>query len=129
MFGSVAQIGTFIFEGVFGLFAAYAAYSLFSWTPPAVAKSREAMRLPRWFWLLAGTVATIGAVGLLVGLMNPLVGALAAVWMVCYFVVAIGLHIVKKSLGDIAPAIVFLALAIGLTALRWGDLAPVLHTL
>jgi hypothetical protein len=126
---SVIHIGTLIFEGLFGVFAAYAAYSLFSWTPPAVAKSREAMNLPRWFWLLAGTVATLGAIGLFVGFVVPSVAGLAAVWMTCYFLVAIGLHVVKHSLGDIAPAIVFLALSVGLTALRWGDLAPVLHAL
>lgn len=126
---SVIHIGTLIFEGVFGLFAAYASYSLFAWTPPAIAKAREAMNMPRWFWLLAGTVAAIGAIGLFAGFLNPLVGALGAVWMVCYFVVATGLHVAKRSLNDIAPAIVFLVLAIGLTALLWGDLTPVLHAL
>ena len=85
--------------------------------------------MPKWFWLLAGTVAAIGAIGLFAGLVNPLVGALAAVWMVCYFIVAASVHVLRNSLGDIAPAIVFLVLAVGLTALRWGDLAPVLHLL
>lgn len=124
MFGSVVQIGTLIFEGLFGLLTAYTAYTLFAWTPPAITKARDAMRLPRWFWLLAGTVATIGAVCLLTGLVVPVVGALAAIWMIAYFVVATGVHVVRNSMGDIAPAIVFLVLAIGLTALRWSDLAP-----
>lgn len=129
MFGSVTHIGALIFEGVFGLFTAYAAYSLFAWTPPAMAKTREELHLPRWFWILAGIVAAIGAAGLFTGLANPLVGALAAVWMVAYFVVASLVHITRNDIGNIAPALVFLVLAAGLTALRWSDLSPVLHLL
>lgn len=124
--GNLIYIATLIFEGVFGLFTAYAAYSLFMWTPPAIAKAREAMGMPRWFWLLAGTVAVIGAGALFVGLVEPVIGALAALWMVAYFIVASTLHIARNDLGNIAPALVFLVLAIGLAALRWGDLTPAL---
>jgi len=126
MASSVVQIGTLIFEGVFALFTVYAAYSLFTRTPPALAKQREAMRLPRWFWLLAGTVATIGAAGLFTGLVNPLVGGLAAVWMVCYFIVAALVHITRNAVRDIAPALVFLAISAALVAVHWSDLAPLL---
>lgn len=120
------HVAILIFEGLFGLFTAYAAYSLFAWTPPALAKAREALNIPRWFWLLAGTVATIGAAGLFIGIVAPVIGALAALWMVAYFIVASTLHIARNDLGNIAPALVFLALAILLAALRWGDLTPAL---
>ena len=85
---SLLQIATLLFEALLGLFSAYTAYSLFAWTPPSLAKAREALHYPRWYWVLAGCVATIGALGLLVGLFLPVIGALAAAWMVAYFVVA-----------------------------------------
>jgi hypothetical protein len=58
-------------EALLGLLSAYAAYSLFTWTPASMAKAREALHSPRWYWMLAGCVATIGAIGLLVGLFFP----------------------------------------------------------
>ena len=124
--GNLIHIATLVFEGVFGVFTLYAAYSLFMWTPPTLAKAGEAMGMPRWFWLLAGTVATVGAAALFTGLVDPVVGALAALWMVAYFVVASMLRIARNDLGNIAPALVFLALAILLAALRWSDLTPAL---
>lgn len=126
MLTTVIHIGTLILEAIFGVFSAYVAYSLFAWTPPALAKAREALLLPRWFWLLAGTVATLGAAGLFVGLVAPAVGAVAAFWMVAYFIVASLTHLLRNDARNIAPALVFLVVAIGLAALRWGDLAPII---
>lgn len=125
----IAHIGTLIFEGLYGLLMAYITYTIFAWTPPAIVKAREALRLPRWFWSLAGVVALIGAVGLLVGLFSPLIGALAAVWMVCYFIVASLTHVVRNDLRNVGMPIFFLLLSVGLTALLWGNLAPALHLL
>ena len=129
MVSSIAHIGTLIFEGLYGLLMVYTTYTIFAWTPPMVTKARDLLRLPRWFWVLAGCVALIGAVGLLAGLFSPLVGALAAVWMVCYFIVASLVHIVRNDLRNIATPFVFLVLAAGLTYLLWGNLSPVLHML
>lgn len=118
------HIVTLVFEGVAGLFSAYAAYSLFTQTPPSVAKAREALHYPRWYWMLAGVVATIGAIGLLVGLAVPVVGAAAAVWMVAYFIVAMLTHIIRLDMVSLPMPLLFLAIYAGLTALLWNDLAP-----
>lgn len=118
------HIVTLVFEGVAGLFSAYAAYSLFTQTPPSVAKAREALHYPRWYWMLAGVVATIGAIGLLVGLAIPVVGAAAAVWMVAYFIVAMLTHIIRLDMVSLPMPLLFLAIYAGLTALLWNDLAP-----
>lgn len=45
---SILQIVTLVLEAILGLFTAYAAYSLFTSTPPSVAKMREALHFPRW---------------------------------------------------------------------------------
>jgi DoxX-like protein len=126
---SLLQIVKLLFEALLGLFSAYAAYSLFAWTPPSVAKAREALHYPRWYWFLAGCMATIGAIGLLVGLFFPVIGELAAVWMVAYFVVATFTHLLRKDFAGFAMPIIFLLLPLGLLVLRWAELAPILATL
>jgi uncharacterized membrane protein YphA (DoxX/SURF4 family) len=123
---SVLQIVTLVLEAILGLFTAYAAYSLFTWTPPSVAKMREALHFPRWYWALAGFVATVGAIGLFAGLAFPPVAALAALWMVAYFVVATSTHLVRKDFASLGMPLLFLAIFVGLLVLRWPDATPVL---
>lgn len=107
-----------------GLFTAYAAYTLFAWTPPMVTKARDALRYPRWWWVLAGFVATLGAIGLFVGLFIPLVGVIATVWMMAYFVVATLSHLVRKDWATFVQPLLFLAIFVVLLWLRWADAAP-----
>ncbi len=123
---SLLLIVTLLFEALLGLFSAYAAYSLFAWTPASLAKAREALHYPRWYWALAGCIATIGTLGLLVGLFIPVIGALAAAWMVAYFVVATFTHLLRKDFAGFAMPLIFLILPLGLLVLRWADLASIL---
>jgi len=126
---SLLQIVTLVFEALLGLLTAYSAYSLFAWTPASIAKAREALHYPRWYWLLAGCMATIGAVGLLVGLFFPIIGILAAVWMVAYFVVATFTHLLRKDFAGFVMPLIFLLLPLGLLALRWAEVASKLVAL
>lgn len=64
---------------------------LFRWTPASIAKARDALHIARWFWLLAGVVATIGA-------------ALT--------------HITHHDMANIAMPLIFLAIFVALAALR-----------
>jgi DoxX-like protein len=123
---SILQIVTLVLGALLGLFTAYAAYSLFTSTPPSVAKMREALHFPRWYWVLAGFVATFGAIGLLAGLVFPTVGALAALWMIAYFVVATFTHLVRKDFANLGMPALFLAIFVGLLVLRWSDVTPLL---
>lgn len=123
---SIQHIATLVLEGLLGLFSAYAAYSLFTSTPPSVAKAREALRYPRWYWLLAGCVASAGAIGLFVGLVVPVIGAVAAAWMVAYFIVAMLTHLVRLDLKSLGMPLVFLLIFGGLLLLRWSDARPIL---
>lgn len=124
---SIGHIAALVLEGFLGLFFAYAAYTLFAWTPPSVTKARDALRYPRWWWVLAGVVATIGAAGLLVGLGVAEVGALAALWGCAYFAVASLSHLARGDVrGFFLYPLTFLILCVVLVALRWIELAPVL---
>lgn len=123
---SFLQIATLVVEALLGVLSAYAAYTLFAWTPPMITKARDALHYPRWYWVLAGIAATIGALGLFVGLWFPVVGAGAAVWMVAYFVVATLTHLIRKDLATLGMPLLFLVICLGLTALRWGDAKPLL---
>ena len=115
-----------VFEALLGAFSAYAAYSLFTRTPPMVAKARDALHYPHWYWVLAGIMATVGAIGLFVGLGIPVVGAVAAMWMVAYFVVATLTHLVRKDLAGFGTPLFFLVPFAGLTALLWANATPAL---
>lgn len=123
---SVLHIVALVLEGLMGALTAFAAYSMITSKPASIAKAHEALNYPGWFWLVAKMVATIGAVGLFAGLVYPAVGAAAALWMVAYFIVATGAHVVRKDMTNLGMPIAFLVLAVGLFALRWGDATPVL---
>lgn len=123
---SIGHIAALVLEGLLGLFIAYAAYTLFAWTPPSITKARDALQYPRWWWVLAGVMATIGAAGLLVGLGAPEAGALAALWGCAYFAVAGLSHLVRGDVRGFTYPLTFLILCVILMALRWTDLAPVL---
>jgi len=123
---TVLPIVALALEALLGVFTLYAAYSLFTMTPPAMAKQRAALHYPGWYWKLAGVVATIGAIGLLVGLVVPSVGAAAAVWMVCYFIVATFTHLLRGDIASLGMPITFLVICAGLVALRWSDATSIL---
>jgi hypothetical protein len=90
----------------------------------------EVVRMPRWYTLLAGVLLTIGVVGLLVGLMFPVVGGLALLWMVAYFVVGTLTHVVcRDKLANVSLPLVFLVVFAALSALRWAELTPLLSSL
>jgi hypothetical protein len=68
-------------------------------------------------------MATIGALGLLVGLIFPIIGVLAASWMVAYFVVATFTHLLRRDFAGFMMPLIFLLLPLGLLALRWAEFA------
>lgn len=66
---------------------------------------------PKWIPLL-GALKAAGALGLAAGLMGvPLVGTAAAAGLTLFFVGAVALHVRRRMLRNIAPPLVFLAMA------------------
>jgi uncharacterized membrane protein YphA (DoxX/SURF4 family) len=115
------NVATFILQAILGLLMAFAAYSLFARTPDFIAQQRDALNYPSWYWLLAGVMATISAIALLVGLFNATIGGFAALWTVAYFIIAALTHASRTDWANIAPPIICLLLAVLLLWLRWDD--------
>lgn len=124
--GGVVAVVARVLEGLLGLFMVYAVYLNFSNSPLLVKRWTES-GMPRWYTRLAGALGAIGALALLVGVVVPVVGALAALWMVAYFIVATLTHVVVRDpFTTISIPLVFLVIAVGIAVLRWADAATLL---
>jgi len=115
---------TLTLQTLLGLFMVYTTYTLFAWTPELVTKSRDALNYPREFWLLAGVLAAISAITLLIGLFIPVVGAFGALWTVIYFVVASASHVIRADWANFYLPLIFLLPFALLAWLRWDDAKP-----
>jgi hypothetical protein len=112
-------------QALLGLFMLYTTYTLFAWTPEVITKSRDALNYPRWYWVLAGVLALISAVTLLVGLFIPVLGAFGALWTVAYFIVAIATHMLRADWANFYVPLIFLVPFALLAWLRWDDAKPI----
>jgi DoxX-like family len=119
------SIATLALEALLGLFTVFVVYAQAT-KMPAVVKPREKLHYPQWYWNLATVLATIGAVGLLVGLFVPLVGAAAALWMTAYFAVAALTHLSRGDVQGSVMGLMSLVITVGLVVLRWADVAALL---
>ena len=112
-------------QALLGLFMAFTAYTFYGPAPAAVTAARSALNLPGWYTTLAGVLALISAVALLVGLFVPVLGAFGAIWTMVYFIVATATHLL---LGDFVnfyiPLVLFVLCAL-LVWLRWDDAKPI----
>ena len=112
------------------MFAAYltvtllaAAANIFSATCDFVRYKQVSIAMARagvpesWMTTL-GILKAAGALGLLVGINLPLVGAAAAIGLTLFFIAAIIIHVRARD-HSFGPAIVFLLLAAGALALRF----------
>ena len=68
-----------------------------------------------------GTLKAAGALGLLVGIRLPVVGAAAAIGLILFFVGAIIVHLRARDYS-LGPALFFLLLAIGALVLRVAEI-------
>jgi hypothetical protein len=75
-------------------------------------------RVPHSWWPWLGTVKAAGAAGLLVGLVVPRIGVLAAIGLVLYFAGAVGTVIRARFYAHIPYPLVFVAPVVAALALR-----------
>ncbi len=115
-----------VIEALLGLYMAFDAYSLLTMSVPIMTQPLLALHYPGWYLQLAGAIAALGALGLLVGLVIRPVGAAATLWMVCYFIVATFTHLLKGDVKDLVLPLPFLVISALLVMLRWGDVAALL---
>ncbi|MGW6290900.1 DoxX family protein [Streptomyces sp. NPDC055107] len=115
-----SEVTMFIAYAVAGVLLAFAlgASSVLTFTRnEAITASMGKVGVPgTWFPWLASLKAA-GALGLLVGLGVPLIGAAAAVGVVLYFIGAVVTHLRVKDY-EIAPPVVLALLAVAALALR-----------
>ena len=95
----------------------YAAVTDFMQTEQAVANATKVGTSRAWLFPL-GALKAAGAVGLLVGIGVPLVGIVAAVGLIAFFICAVGAHIRVRWFSTIPIPTLFLVLAAGALALR-----------
>ena len=70
-------------------------------------------------WLVPlGVVKAIGALGLLIGFVVPVIGVAAAIGLVLFFVCAIPIHLRVRDLAHVPYPVAYLLLALGSLVLR-----------
>ena len=113
------NIALVILATLLGLMTAFSAVGKFSKNPKAVDMLRQLGITDSQIRLL-GIVEVLGALGLLIGIWVPILGQLAAIGFVLYFLGAMIEHVrAKDPMKDMAPALVLLILSIIVTILQF----------
>ena len=113
------NIALVILATLLGLMTAFSAVGKFSKNPKAVDMLRQLGITDSQIRLL-GIVEVLGALGLLIGIWVPILGLLAAIGFVLYFLGAMIAHVrAKDPMKDMAPALVLLILSIIVTILQF----------
>ena len=113
------NIALIILTALLGLATAFSAVGKFSKNPKAVDMLRQLGITDSQIRTL-GIVEVLGALGLLVGIWIPILGLLAAIGFVLYFLGALIKHVrAKDAAKDMAPAVVLLVLSIIVTILQF----------
>lgn len=113
------NIALVILATLLGLMTAFSAVGKFSRNHKAVDMLRQLGITDSQISLL-GIVEVLGALGLLIGIWVPILGLLAAIGFVLYFLGALIKHVrAKDPMKDMAPALVLLILSIIVTILQF----------
>ncbi len=75
--------------------------------------------VPRSWWPWLGTAKAAGAAGLLVGLVVPVIGVMAGIGLVLYFIGAVITVVRARWYSHIPVPLVYLASVVGALALRF----------
>ena len=113
------SIALIIFTALLGLIGAFSAFGKYSGNAKTVEMLGGLGLDNRQIRLLA-TIELLGALGLLVGIWLPVLGLLAAIGFVLYFLGAVIVHLRAKQSGkEMAPALVLLVLSIIVALLQF----------
>ena len=113
------NIALVILATLLGLVTAFAAFGKFSNNAKAVEMLHK-LGLTDGKIRMLGAVEVAGALGLLIGIWIPILGQLAALGFVLYFLGALIMHVrAKDPVKDMAPALVLLVLSVIVTILQF----------
>ena len=102
-----------------GLVATFSAFGKYSMNPRVVDNLYELGLKTRQIRLL-GTIEILGSLGLLVGIWVPILGKLAALGFVLYFLGAVLAHLRARQGGrDLIPALVLMVISIIVALLQF----------
>ena len=102
-----------ILAAILGLMTIFSAYGKLSMMENVVGLNERQIRL-------LGTIEILGALGLLVGIWVPILGSLAALGFVFYFMGAVIAHIrVRDSIKDMGPAILLTVISVVVAVLEF----------
>lgn len=108
-----------IFAAILGLMTAVSGFGKLSMKDNVVEMLNHVGLNERQIRLL-GTIEILGAIGLLVGIWVPILGSLAALGFIVYFIGAVVAHIrVKDGIKDMAPAILLTVISIVVAVLEF----------
>lgn len=106
---TIAYVAVTVLAALMTGYSAVAAFTRAKW----VADNLDAYGVPRSWWPWLGTAKAAGAVGLLIGLIVPAIGELAAVGLVLYFIGAIITVVRARWYSHIPYPFIYMALAAG----------------
>ena len=113
------NIALVILTALLGLVTVFSAVGKFTNNPQAVEMLHH-LGLTDGKIRLLGAIEVLGALGLLIGIWIPILGLLAAIGFVLYFLGAALAHVRSKDAAkDMVPALVLLVLSIVVTILQF----------
>jgi len=112
---SIAYIVVTVMAAALVSYSAFSVLSHAKWIVQALAD----YGVPRSWWPWLGTAKAAGAVGLLVGLFVPVIGALAAIGLVLYFAGADITVVHARWYSHIPYPLLYMAPVIGALVLRY----------
>ena len=108
-----------VLASLLGLVATFSAFGKYSMNPRVVDNLYELGLKTRQIRLL-GTIEILGSLGLLVGIWVPILGKLAALGFVLYFLGAVLAHLRARQGGrDLIPALVLMVISIIVALLQF----------
>jgi hypothetical protein len=102
-----------------GLVATFSAFGKYSMNPRVVDNLYELGLKTRQI-RLQGTIEILGSLGLLIGIWVPILGKLAALGFVLYFLGAVLVHLrARQGAKDVIPALVLMVISIIVALLQF----------
>lgn len=113
------NIALIVLAALLGLIATFSAFGKYSMNPKVVENLYHLGLKTQQIRLLA-TIEILGSLGLLVGIWIPILGKLASLGFVLYFLGAVLAHVrAKQGVKDMAPALVLTIVSIVVTLLQF----------
>jgi DoxX-like protein len=114
---STAHVVVTLFAAVFVAFSAISVFARAKWVVQPITE----YGVPESWWNWLGTAKAAGAVGLVVGLFVPVIGVLAGVCLVLYFIAAVVTVVRARRLSHVGYPLLYMAPVVAALALGFNS--------